>query len=156
MTLAFDPTTVIASDLAGTPSSDLGNVEWSDGVAYRLVKAAAEITSPAGKILVTAATAGVPTWNVNTTTTASNVLVAGVVPAGITATIASGSYFYIQVSGAADMLASVTTTGGAIGTSTVAGSGLPTGASAAGQCGVNLAAATAANGTSKVLLRGLI
>ena len=156
MTLAFDPTTVVTADSAGFPSSDLGDIQISEGVAYRLVQAAAGITSPAGKILVTAATAGVPTWAVNTTTTASDVLVAGVVPAGLTATIASGSYFYLQVSGPADMLASVTTTGGAIGTSTVAGSGLPTGASSAGQCGVNLAAATAANGTSKVLLRGLI
>lgn len=94
----------------GTASTDtalaslLGNVFWSQGKAYKLVKAAADIATAAAKVVVTAVSSGVPTWVVNTTTTADNGLAAGFIPAnqvGSTGTtsVLSGDYFLVQVSG---------------------------------------------------------
>lgn len=106
--------TAVTGDDFDFLETKLGYLYEINGKIYRLVKAAAEITSPAKKCLVTAASSGVPTWAVNTTTTAGNYLAAGIVPTEYTATIASGSYFFLQVSGAATAIAETTIAAGAI------------------------------------------
>ena len=88
------------ANLAG----DLGKVYRVGANHYRLVKAAADIATAAKKVLVTATSSGVPTWSVNTSTTANDYTVVGVVPSTITGrvtstTITSGDYFLIQCSG---------------------------------------------------------
>lgn len=155
MTFAFNPASVIAEDTAGFPSSDLGSVTWDGDKAYRLVKAAAEIAAAAGKVLVTAYASGVPTWAVNTTTSAGNVNVAGIVPQGI-GTIPAGAFFYVQCSGP---VVAVMSTDGAVGgsasTSTTAGRVLITGATA-GVIGVGTLAAAEAGANGRLLLKGLL
>lgn len=145
--------------------SDLGNVYFLGNKAYRLVKAAADIASAENKILTTALSSGVPTWSVNTSTTAADAHVAGIVPSGID-TISStagqldeGDYFLLQVSGPATAIAAGTgiADNGLIGTSTVAGSvddaGVTAGVSAAGRANQ---ASTAASQEIAVELRGLV
>lgn len=97
--------------------------EDSQGRVYVLCKAAAAIATCASKVLVTAVSSGVPTFNVNTTTTAANGLVIGVVPAGQTGSdgstgLVSGDYFWVQVGGYSKV---ITITG-----STAIGTGLVT------------------------------
>lgn len=93
------------------------------GEVYVLCKAAAAIATCASKVLVTAVSSGVPTYVVNTTTSANNGLVMGVVPAGQTGSdgstgLLSGDYFWLQVGGPAKV---ITITG-----STAIGTGLVT------------------------------
>ncbi len=103
-------------------AADLGKLYIIAGNIHRVVQATSSISSPAGKVLVTALSSGVPTWSVATSVTANDKTVAGVVPAAYTATIAAGAYFMLQVSGpclalsAASILINT-----AVGTSTTAG-----------------------------------
>lgn len=116
-----------ATDLANM----LGHEVTTDGgtKTYRLVKATSAIAAAAEMILVGAATAGVPTWNVVTSTTANDYLarLGGVVPAGQkgstgTTGLIAGDYFLIQIAGPATVTsAGAIAAGGLIGTSTTAG-----------------------------------
>lgn len=153
---------VVSSDSA--LSGDLGNVYTVGGKAYRLVKAAADIAAAAKKVLVTAMSSGVPTWAVNTTTTANDSHVVGIVPSGIDAgtttsgTIDSGEYFLVQVSGPATAIAAAAVADNAIvATSTTAGSIDDASATAGvGAIGTATAAATAASADITVNLKGLL
>lgn len=87
---------------------------------FRLVKFTNAITSPSGQVVVTALTAGLPTWNCATTTTANNYLVAGVIPTML-ADIAALDYGWIQIDGVV----------GAINTDTNAVAGDPMGTATA-------------------------
>lgn len=158
---------------AGTAStdaslaSDLGAVYRSGSRHYRLVKAAAAISAAASKVLVTAVATGLPTWVVNTTTSANNVLVAGVVPVGQTdsagaAGLLSGDYFLLQVAGPCMVLTvtGATAIGTGLSTSTTAGQADPIsgtfGATTPGFLFGSLTVAANAGAASACRLIGLI
>lgn len=163
-TLPFPVTGVVASDIAGTLEGDLGKVFWKDGKGYRLVKAAANIAAAAKKVLVSAISSGAPTWSVNTSTTANDTHVVGIVPSGISTVSAtsgqidSGSYFFVQVSGAATgSSAGAVADNALIGTSTTAGKIDDASITAGvGAIGTATAAVTAASADLTVFLKGLI
>lgn len=108
-------------------AADLGKIYWQDGKGYRLCKAGAALASARRQTLVTAASSNVPTWVVNTSTTASDVAVVGVVPATQTDSagasgLLSGDYFLIQCSGPCTVIsAAAIAAGAAVGCSTTAG-----------------------------------
>lgn len=145
----------------------LGDVRWEDGKAYRLVKAAANIASAAKKILVSATSGSNPashSWSANTTTTANDAHVVGVVPSGISTIsstsgqIDSGDYFYVQVSGDATVIsAAAIADNGLVGTSTTAGKADDaTVAAGVGACGTALESASGADEDIGVRLKGLL
>jgi len=144
-------------------AKDLGRIYPYNGNLYRVTKAGAAIAAAASKTLVTALSSGVPTWSVNTTTTANNWLVAGVVPAGQkgssgTTGLLSGDYFMLQVSGPTKVIsAAAIADGGLVGTSTTAGKVDDASVTAGvGAMGVALEAASAGDETIDVLLKGLV
>ncbi len=139
-------------------AADLGNVFWEGKNAYRVVKAAADITTPAGFVVVTALSTGLPTWSVNTSTTANDYLVAGVIPTTYTATIASGSYFVIQVAGPCTAVsAAAITVGTLVGCSTTAGKIDDASITAGvGAIGIATLVAAGADVVTNVYLKGLI
>jgi hypothetical protein len=151
-----------ATDLA----TQLGRLfETADGKIYRLVKAAADIATAARFAVVTAVTAGgLPTWLVNTTTTANNYLAVGVVPAGqvgtgsTATTLLAGDYFLVQASGVATIVSAGAIAAGAlVGTSTTAGKVDDASIGAGiGAIGVALLAASAGDENPPVLLKGLL
>jgi hypothetical protein len=125
-TLPFD---VGTASTDANLAADLGKVYRKGVNTFRLVKAAGAISAAASKVLVTAVSSGAPTWSVNTTTTANNGLVAGVVPAGQVdstgaAGLLSGDYFLLQIGGFCSVLVHTTATAISTGvsTSTTAGS----------------------------------
>lgn len=137
--------------------ADLGNVYTIGANRYRLVKSAAAITTPSGFVLTTTLTAGAPTWLVNTTTTASDPNVVGVVPAVITATIPISSFFLIQIAGPCTCIsAAALALGAAVGPSTTAGkiddASITVGV---GSIGVATLVAAGADVVTNVMLRGL-
>ena len=149
-------------------SSQLGGVYWDDaGNAYRLVKAAANIASAAKKILVTATSGSNPasqTWNVNTTTTANDAHVCGVVPSTIntisstSGRLDSGDYFFVQCHGNGTVIsAAAIADNGLVGTSTTAGKADDASAAAGvGSIGTALEAASAADEDIGVNIKGLV
>jgi len=152
------PIPVGQTDTGTWLASSLGRLYEDGAKTYRLVKAAAEITTPTKKVLVSAVASGAKSWSVNTTTTANNWLAAGVVPSSLTATIASGAYFLIQVSGAATCIsAAAVADGGLVGTSTAAGKvDDATVAAGVGCIGNALESAAGADEDLEVELRGLV
>lgn len=123
-------TQVFASTDVGAANS-LGETWWEGDAQYRLVQnnTSSALASAASKPLVTAFSAGVPTWKVTTTTTADSDAVAGVVPSDI-ATISTtsgqldaGDIFAVQIRGPGSVLAENTTAidGDILSTSTTAG-----------------------------------
>ncbi len=152
-------------------AADLGKLYIIAGNIHRVVKATSAITSPAGKVLVTALSSGVPTWSVATSVTANDKTVAGVVPAAYTATIAAGAYFMLQVSGPVLALsAAAILINTAVGTSTTAGKidavtftvtdspggdtvTIPGGS---GTIGYTMIAASGADEQTAIMLKGLI
>ena len=151
---AFDVTKAVTST-AGFPASDIGDLAFQDGKAYRLCVAGG--TLAAQQTVVTALSSGVPTWSVSTTTTANNHLVAGVLPVGHEGAT-SGQYIYVQVSGPVKIIsAAAIAAGGLVGTSTAAGKADDaTVAAGVGAMGVALEAASGADESTDVLLKGLI
>lgn len=89
---------------------------------FKLVKAAAQIASPARKCVISALdSSALPTWNVNTTTTA-NSPVGLVISTDYSSTIASGAYFLAQWQGPAEVISAAAVAASAlVGTSTTAG-----------------------------------
>ena len=86
------------------------------GKAYRLCKNTTALALAASKCLVTAFSAGAPTWNVDlagAVVTTDNIIVVptGQVGSGsTTTTLAAGDYFWGQVSGPCSFLPAATTT----------------------------------------------
>jgi hypothetical protein len=149
-----NPTIAIGSASARAEhKADLGKTITVEGKTYRLVKAGAAIAAASGMLLVTALSGGLPTYAVNTSVTAKDPLIVGVVPIGQvgstgTTGLVSGDYFYIQVSGFAqvkctagtvvgDMLGATATAGSAGTTITAAATAFTAGAFA-GIAGVAL------------------
>lgn len=135
----------------------------SQNRVYVLCKAAAAIATCASKVLVTAVSSGVPTFNVNTTTSANNGLVIGVVPAGQTGSdgstgLVSGDYFWVQVGGYSKVITITgsTAVGTGLVTTTTAGKADPVSATYAattqGAIFGTLLEASNADGASDVLL----
>jgi len=89
-------------------AADVGKVYLAAGKLYRLVKFASAITDPESKVVVTAYSAGVPTWTVDTTTSAASEAVAGVIPASLTTDIAANAYGLILIKGAGSVLSQTT------------------------------------------------
>lgn len=91
-------------------AADLGKIY--DGVKhrYRLVKASALLTNPQSGVLVTALTAGAPTWIVTSTTTANDYTVVGVctptINGATTGTIPANAFFLVIVSGYSTVVSS--------------------------------------------------
>lgn len=145
--------------LQSVTAADLGNLYiGTGGKIFRVVKAGAAIAAPANKVIVTALSSGVPTWVVNTSTTANDWLAVGIIPADYTATIAIDSYFMVQVAGPCKGIsAAAIANGGLIGTSTTAGKiDDATVTAGVGAIGVALEAAGAGDETPDVLLKGLL
>jgi len=106
MSVIHVPVTPIGTaTTSGNASGLLGQEIYIGGITYRLVKAANAIATAAGKVLVTAITAGVgPSYVVDTTTTAANGLVMGVVVQGQTGSdgstgLLAGDLFWLQTKG---------------------------------------------------------
>lgn len=126
-----------ATDLANFLGSQYEfNVDLGSGLKvtrrYVLAKAAAAIATASSKVLVTAVSSGVPTWVVNTTTSAANGLVAGVVPESFVGSdgstgLVSGDYFLLQIGGHAKVITVTGATAIGVGliTSTTAGQADP-------------------------------
>jgi hypothetical protein len=132
-------------------------VPGPNGTELMLVKASANITTAAKKILVfTDADA----TEVSTSTTASDALVAGIVPAGITTISATagridlGNYFYVVVSGVATAISAAAVAAGVpVGTSTTAGKADDATIAVGGAAGVSLESAAGVDEDIKVLVR---
>ena len=115
-TIALQPIRVGTAAVSANHAADLGKTIFVDGAGYRLVRAAAAISTAANKVCIYTDSA---TQTVNVTTSAVAVGVAGVIPAGQigstgTTTINSGDYFFIQVAGISTPI--VTASGVAAGT----------------------------------------
>lgn len=93
-----------ATDLAAY----VGALYEIGGKIYRLVKFASAITDPENKPVVTAFSAGVPTYTVDTTTTAGNTAIAGVIPSTLTDNIVADDYALILVKGPGSVLSATT------------------------------------------------
>ncbi len=98
-------------------SADLGKTTVLNGKEYRLCKAAAAIAAAGGLPVVTAYTAGVPTWAVNISTVLNSPDVVGGVPIADTTfvnyidstiTIPISAYFLVQYYGAGKVAANTT------------------------------------------------
>jgi hypothetical protein len=132
-------------------------VPGPNGTTLKLVKAAADLAAAAKQILVfTDADA----TTVNTSTTASDALVAGIVPAEIQTNSATagqidtGTYFYVVVEGVATAIsADAVAAGVPVGTSTAAGKVDDATIAVGGAAGVALEAAAGADEDIKVLVR---
>lgn len=117
--------------------ANLGQVVRLGREVYRFVRAAAQITSPANKLVATALASNVPSWVVNTTTTAADYLAAGIIPNEYTSTIEAGDYFWLQVAGPASVIANgIVTAGSLFAAHTDAGEVATTTTYAAGTVGV--------------------
>lgn len=148
------------SDYSGALDASLGDVVWIGDKAYKCVKTAAAISAATKKALVYTDTAGT---TVNTTTTASNSKVAGVVPSDLVyvsstaGQLDSGDYFLMQVAGKATTIsAAAVADGAAVGTSTTAGKVDDATIAVGGVLGVALESAADADEDLEVLLKGLI
>jgi hypothetical protein len=160
------PIPVGAASAKAAHKKDIGKLYVLGGKMFRLSKMGTALAAAEKKVLVTGVTAGVPTNTVDTTTSAANVLVAGVVPEGQKGSdgstgLLAGDYFLLQVSGPAKLL--TVTASVAIGTglttSTTAGSADGVDATyAATEFGAVFATLleTSLAGTSDVLIRGLV
>ncbi len=156
---SFSPTLQPGSKtLQAVTAADLGNVFWEGASAFRVVKAAADITTPAGFVVTTALSTGAITWSVNTSTTANDYLVVGVIPTLYTATIASGTYFVVQVAGPCTCVsAAAITVGTIVGVSATAGKIDDASITAGvGAIGVATLVAAGADVVTNVYLKGLI
>lgn len=101
-------------------SVNLGRMWIVNGAAWRLVKAAAALTTMGRAVVVSALSGGLPTFSVNTTTTADNHLVVGVFPSN-QVDLASGDFALVQCSGYGEVIsAAAIADGAAVGTSTTA------------------------------------
>lgn len=145
-------------------SGDVKNIYRMDTGVFRWVTNSAIISNAGGKVVVHSIVAGAITGTVVETTTASDYLVAGVIPIGtstqggaITATtaLAVGSYFLVQLSGQASVKANTTVSASdALVTTTTAGqvgsmaTGVEAAAAVKGYLGyaTNTAVATVASG----------
>ena len=104
-------------------SGDLGNVYRMDSGVFRWVTNSAAITNAGGKVVVHSLTNGAITGTVvESVTVADLTKVAGVIPIGtsgqgnaiaLTTTLAAGSYFLLQLSGASQIQANTVITAGA-------------------------------------------
>jgi len=145
----------------------LGQLYEKDNKVYRLCQADNAITDPENKVVVTAYSAGVPTYVVDVTTTLGDVDVAGVIPNDYNAiNLAADDYFYVQVTGPCQVLAQATTIteGAPLHAGSVAGTAqeIITGAEAKSAVkayfayATNTAAATAASLAITAMLDGLL
>ena len=145
-------------------AADLGKTITVDGKIYRLVKAGAAITVGTGGLCAnTAATSGTPTWVVTLPSAANSAFVAGVIPGGQkdstgAAGLLNGDYFYIQVSGVAEVTAGAAIASGALIASLITTGKVDDAAATAGvgAIGVALEAAAADGDVTGCLLKGLI
>jgi len=100
--------------------ANLGRTWEYEGATWRLVKAGAALTTISSAALVTTLTAGLPSWAVNTSTTASDFNVVGVC-AAVQEDLAIGDYFMIQVSGFCNVISAAAIAANvAVGCSTTA------------------------------------
>lgn len=100
---------------------NLGKKWTVDGNDWRLCKTGGALTSCGSFALVTAVSSGLPTYVVNTTTTASEQLIVGVLHED-QVDLASGDYCMVQCSGYCNTIsAAAIASDAAIGTSTTAG-----------------------------------
>jgi hypothetical protein len=162
----------VGSSRASTDTSldaQLGSLATQGSKVYRLVKAAAAIATPSGKAVASARSSGTKTWSVNIPAT-TQLAVDGVIPSDYgSTTIASGAYFWIQVSGVVNALAATTTivgdsttlslvyanTSAQVAPFTAGTDAVLVGNAALGSV-LNTAAVTAAGDTVYVQLSGLI
>lgn len=142
-------------------AKDLGKVYWINGRAVRLVKQVLALSSAASKIIVSALSAGAPTWSMATSTTANDYLPGGVIPAGQTGStgttgLIAGDYLLVYVSGATDIItAAAVTIGTLIGCSTTAGKCDDASITAGvGSMGVALETGTGADEAMGCMLKG--
>lgn len=138
-------------------AADLGNIYIIGKNRYRLVISAAAITTPSGFVVTTALSTGLPTWSVNTSTTANDYLAAGIIPAVITATIPISTYFLVQISGPCTAIsAAAIAVGVPVGCSTTAGKIDDASITAGvGAIGISTLVAGAADVVTNVYLKGL-
>lgn len=143
-------------------AADLGKVIWNDGKAYRLVKMEAALSAAASKLLSTLLSSGVATWvcDLPGTTGASVLTPAGVIPAGQkgstgTTGLLAGDYLYVQVSGPCKVISAGTFAAGDLVGATGTAGKVDT-VSTAAAIGYASEAASAADATTDVILRGLI
>lgn len=88
--------------------ANLGSLCTQGGNIYRLVKANGAIATPAGKVMTSTYDSAGKAWAVNVPTTVQ-LPCDGVIPNDYgSTTIATGSYFWIQVSGIVSVLAGTT------------------------------------------------
>ena len=138
-------------------SRNLGRYWIINGAAWRMVKAAAALTSITRATLVSAISGGLPTYVVNTTTTASDVNVMGVC-SSVQVDLAIGDFFLIQCGGFTEVIsAAAIASSGLVGTSTTAKKCDDLGiAAGVGQFAVALEAAAGVDEFVGVRLMGLV
>jgi hypothetical protein len=99
---------------------NLGKRVLVNGKEYVLVKAAASLTTMGRATVASATSGGLPTFAVNTSTTAADPYVVGVCDS-TQVDIASGSYFLVQARGYAEVISAAAIAAGAsVGCSTTA------------------------------------
>lgn len=123
-TLPCEPGDTIATANAGNAgviAALLGKTYVKDGKTYRFVKTAAALTSMGRRAYVSAQSGGLPTYAINTTTTANDYTVIGGAVAD-QADTASGDGLLLQIGGFGELRSAGAIAAGApVGTSTTAG-----------------------------------
>lgn len=97
------PITVGTASASATHAADLGKIVFVNGKVYVVAKSTSAIAAAGGKGVVTAFSAGVPTWNVALPADVTGESF-GIIPAGQTGStgttgLVAGDYFMLQVSG---------------------------------------------------------
>lgn len=112
MATLHSPIKVGTASANAAHAADLGKLVFVDGKMYVVAKAASAIAAAAKKGVVTAFSAGVPTWVVDLPVDAIGESF-GIIPAGQTGStgttgLVAGDYFMLQISGPFTGLAGVT------------------------------------------------
>ena len=137
---------------ASSYAKNLGRTWEVDGGEWMLVKAAAALTTMGRAVLASATSGGLPTYIVNTTTTAADPYVIGVCKS-TQVDLASGDFFLVQRRGYAEVIsAAAIAAGAAVGASTTAKKCDDATMTAAGTVGVALESAAGADESVAVRL----
>lgn len=140
------------TNAAALYGANLGKRWTVDGADYVLVKAAAALTSMGRAVVASATSGGLPTYIVNTTTTAFDPYAVGVFRSD-QVDLASGDFALVQVSGYAEVISAAAIAAGAgVGASTTAKKCDDASLTVGGTIGAALEAAAGADENVAVLL----
>jgi hypothetical protein len=112
MSILHAPIAVGTASANAAHKADLGKVVFANGKIYVVAKLVTELADAGGRGVVTAFSAGAPTWNVDLPANAQG-FAFGVIPKGQTgstktSSLLAGDYFLLQISGPCTILSGCT------------------------------------------------